>query len=106
MQTDAQKPMITAARKILVPFLEILTYVLLLISLASVILLRIAIREGNEAGDALLNLSAWMYGVLRAGLLAFTFLSAFISLLVLPFKKKLWILIAMILLAVLTRGLL
>lgn len=96
----------TAAKKILPPLLEILTLGSLFISIFGAILIKAFIySQAEPAGNAYALTIRFAYA-LKNGLLAIALLLGFVSLLVLPFKKKLVVATLMISAAFLTRGLL
>jgi hypothetical protein len=105
MREESLSPARAAAKKTLIPFLEILTYALLALSFFAALYLQIVARSEAGLEGAGLAMSVWFYNILQYGLLAVSLFFGFVSLLILPFKKKLWILAAMILVAFLTRGL-
>lgn len=100
------KPVLTAAKRVLIPFLEIVTYLLLGIVLFAALYMKVMIARLAPLEGITQQFSVWSVEALRNGLLAVTLLLSFLSLLVLPFRKKLIVLTGMILIAFLTRGLL
>ncbi len=105
-EKNSQKPVAIAAKKTLVPFLEIATYLLLCISIFGAIFLKTIIFSQLEPSGLTYTFALWSQQALQNGVLAIALLLGFISLIVLPFNKKMIVMALMVFVGFLTRGLL
>ncbi len=100
------KPAMIAAKNVLLPLLEILAYLCLGISIFAAVNLKKILYSGIEPTGFSYTLALWSQQALQNGVFALGLLLGFISILALPFKKKIFVAALIILTGYLTRGLL